>query len=42
VGSDTLTYTISDGELTATATVTITVVQVESGFVIYLPFVTKP
>jgi hypothetical protein len=42
IGTDTFTYTITDGELTDTATVTITVIPIQTGFTIYLPFVTKP
>ena len=40
VGTDTFTYTMSDGELMDTATVTIEVTAVEK--IIYLPFATKP
>lgn len=41
VGVDTFTYTISDGIATDTATVTITVLPVNTGFIIYLPFVVR-
>ncbi|MCA9958522.1 MAG: tandem-95 repeat protein, partial [Anaerolineales bacterium] len=42
VGTETLTYTISDGELTASASLTVTVLQIDTGFLIYLPFLSKP
>ncbi|MCB8944506.1 MAG: tandem-95 repeat protein [Ardenticatenaceae bacterium] len=42
VGTDSFTYTISDGTLTDTATVTVTVESEKSGYLLYLPFVTKP
>jgi hypothetical protein len=43
VGTDTFTYTITDGFATSTATVNVTVEGVaETGFTIYLPFLSKP
>jgi VCBS repeat-containing protein len=43
-GTDTFTYTITDGTATSTATVTVIVEDVpdETGFTIYLPFLSKP
>jgi len=42
IGTDAFTYTISDGDLTATASVTVTVTPVNADFIVYLPFVAKP
>lgn len=42
VGTDTFTYTITDGVLTDTAVVTVTVLPVDTQTFIYLPVVLKP
>ncbi|HRQ36915.1 MAG TPA: Ig-like domain-containing protein [Chloroflexota bacterium] len=42
VGTDTFTYTITDGVLTDTAVVTVTVLPVDDQTYIYLPVVLKP
>jgi VCBS repeat-containing protein len=42
VGTDTFTYTVSDGNLTAVATINVTVMPVQTDVIVYLPFVTKP
>jgi CSLREA domain-containing protein len=41
-GTDTFTYTVTDGVLTDTAVVTITVLPVDDYFYVYLPVVLKP
>ncbi|HRQ42523.1 MAG TPA: Ig-like domain-containing protein [Chloroflexota bacterium] len=41
-GTDTFTYTITDGALTDTATVTVSVTPMQAGFTIYLPVIIKP
>ncbi|MBX3057121.1 MAG: cadherin-like domain-containing protein [Anaerolineae bacterium] len=42
IGTDTFTYTITDGVLTDTAVVTVTVLPVDDQTYIYLPVVLKP
>ena len=41
IGTDSFTYTVTDGTITDTATVVVTIEPVSTGFTIYLPFVTK-
>lgn len=41
-GTDTFTYTISDGVLMGTATITVSIIPMQTGFTIYLPVIIKP
>ena len=42
IGTDSFTYTITDGTVSDVATVTVIVEPASAGFILYLPFVTKP